>query len=50
MKYLLLAYGDRKKSGEARASYERALALTRQGPERRFMEGRLRELRSSGDV
>jgi RNA polymerase sigma-70 factor, ECF subfamily len=29
---------------EARASYERALALTRQEPERRFLEGRLGEL------
>ncbi|MFN0299459.1 MAG: RNA polymerase sigma factor [Burkholderiales bacterium] len=30
---------------EARASYERALALTRQEPERRFLERRLREFR-----
>lgn len=30
---------------EARASYERALALTRQEPERRFLEKRLAELR-----
>ena len=29
---------------DARASYERALELTQQGPERRFLEGRLREL------
>ena len=29
---------------EARASYERALALTQQGPERRFLEGRLAAL------
>jgi RNA polymerase sigma-70 factor, ECF subfamily len=29
---------------EARASYERALALTRQAPERRFLERRLAEL------
>ena len=29
---------------EARASYERALRLTRQGPERRFLERRLGEL------
>jgi RNA polymerase sigma-70 factor, ECF subfamily len=28
----------------ARASYERALALTRQEPERRFLERRLAEL------
>ncbi len=32
------------RTGEARASYERALALTQQEPERRFLEGRLREL------
>lgn len=30
--------------GEARASYEKALALTGQEPERRFLENRLREL------
>ncbi len=30
---------------EARVSYERAIALTRQGPERRFLERRLQELR-----
>jgi RNA polymerase sigma-70 factor (ECF subfamily) len=29
---------------EARAAYERALALTRQEPERRFLERRLAEL------
>jgi RNA polymerase sigma-70 factor (ECF subfamily) len=29
---------------DAKASYERALELTRQEPERRFLEGRLREL------
>jgi len=29
---------------EARVSYERALALTQQEPERRFLEKRLREL------
>jgi len=29
---------------EAREAYERALTLTHQGPERRFLEGRLREL------
>jgi RNA polymerase sigma-70 factor (ECF subfamily) len=33
------------KIAEARAAYERALALTRQAPERRFLEGRLRELK-----
>jgi RNA polymerase sigma-70 factor (ECF subfamily) len=32
-------------TAEARASYERALALTRQEPERRFLERRLGELR-----
>jgi RNA polymerase sigma-70 factor (ECF subfamily) len=31
-------------TGQARASYERALALTRQEPERRFLERRLAEL------
>jgi len=33
------------KTAEARASYERALALTRQEPERRFLERRLAELK-----
>ncbi|MGI8981309.1 MAG: RNA polymerase sigma factor [Pirellulaceae bacterium] len=33
------------KTAEARASYQRALALTQQEPERRFLEGRLAELR-----
>jgi RNA polymerase sigma-70 factor (ECF subfamily) len=33
------------KAAEARVSYERALALTRQAPERRFLENRLRELK-----
>jgi RNA polymerase sigma-70 factor (ECF subfamily) len=33
------------KTAEARASYERALALTRQEPERRFLERRLSELK-----
>ena len=32
------------RAAEARASYERALALTRQEPERRFLERRLKEL------
>jgi RNA polymerase sigma-70 factor (ECF subfamily) len=32
------------RTAEARASFERALSLTRQEPERRFLEGRLREL------
>jgi len=32
------------KTRDARISYERALALTRQAPERRFLERRLREL------
>jgi RNA polymerase sigma-70 factor (ECF subfamily) len=33
------------RSDDARTSYERALALSRQGPERRFFERRLAELR-----
>jgi RNA polymerase sigma-70 factor (ECF subfamily) len=33
------------KTADARAAYERALELTRQEPERRFLERRLRELR-----
>ncbi len=33
------------KAGDARASYERALDLTRQEPQRRFLERRLAELR-----
>ena len=33
------------KTGDARASYERALRLTRQEPQRRFLERRLAELR-----
>jgi RNA polymerase sigma-70 factor (ECF subfamily) len=33
------------KADEARVSYERALALTRQAPERRFIEGRLQQLK-----
>jgi RNA polymerase sigma-70 factor (ECF subfamily) len=32
------------RSADARSSYERALALTRQEPERRLIERRLREL------
>lgn len=32
------------RTDEARAGYQRALSLTRQGPERRFLERRLREL------
>jgi RNA polymerase sigma-70 factor (ECF subfamily) len=32
------------RTAEARAAYQQALALTRQEPERRFLEGRLREL------
>ena len=32
------------KSAEARAAYQRALALTRQEPVRRFLEGRLESL------
>jgi RNA polymerase sigma-70 factor (ECF subfamily) len=34
------------RTAEARSSYERALALTRQEPERRFLERRLAELRT----
>ena len=34
------------RTADARASYERALALTRQEPERRFLERRLTELRA----
>ena len=32
------------KTGDARVSYERALALTRQEPQRRFLQRRLAEL------
>jgi RNA polymerase sigma-70 factor, ECF subfamily len=32
------------RTADARASYERALALTRQEPERRFLERRIAEL------
>jgi RNA polymerase sigma-70 factor (ECF subfamily) len=32
------------RADEARTSYERALELTKQGPERRFLERRLAEL------
>jgi len=35
------------RTADARAAYERALALARQGPERRFLERRLAELRES---
>jgi RNA polymerase sigma-70 factor (ECF subfamily) len=34
------------RTAEARASYQRAIELARQEPERRFLEGRLRELAS----
>jgi RNA polymerase sigma-70 factor (ECF subfamily) len=34
-----------ERTAEARTSYERALALTQQEPERRFLERRLDELR-----
>jgi RNA polymerase sigma-70 factor (ECF subfamily) len=37
------------RTSEARKSYERALALTHQGPERRFLEGRLRQLRGKAE-
>jgi len=33
------------RTGEARAAYERALSLTQQGPERRFLQGRLADLK-----
>jgi RNA polymerase sigma-70 factor (ECF subfamily) len=36
------------KTAEARASYQRALELTRQAPERRFLERRLSELKDEG--
>jgi RNA polymerase sigma-70 factor (ECF subfamily) len=36
------------KTAEARVSYERALALTRQEPERRFLERRLAGLKANG--
>ncbi len=32
------------KTAEAKAAYQQALGLTRQEPERRFLEGRLKEL------
>ena len=35
------------RTAEARASYERALALTRQEPERRFLQRRLDELKDA---
>jgi RNA polymerase sigma-70 factor (ECF subfamily) len=35
------------RTADARASFERALALTRQGPERRFLERRLEEMAAS---
>jgi RNA polymerase sigma-70 factor (ECF subfamily) len=35
------------KNAEARASYQRALALARQEPERRFLERRLAELHTT---
>jgi RNA polymerase sigma-70 factor (ECF subfamily) len=34
------------KTAEARISYRRAIGLARQEPERRFLEGRLRELQT----
>ena len=36
------------RKSEARLSYERALALTRQEPERRFLERRLAEIKAEG--
>lgn len=38
------------KSGEARRSYQRALELTEQEPQRRFIEKRLHELNSNMQV
>jgi RNA polymerase sigma-70 factor (ECF subfamily) len=38
-----------ERAADAKASYERALALTRQEPERRFLERRLAELGRKGD-
>ncbi|HEX6827618.1 MAG TPA: RNA polymerase sigma factor [Burkholderiales bacterium] len=38
------------KTAEARASYERALALSRQEPERRFLERRLAELEGKSEA
>jgi RNA polymerase sigma-70 factor (ECF subfamily) len=37
------------RTAQAKASYERALALTRQEPERRFLERRLAELKAEGE-
>jgi RNA polymerase sigma-70 factor (ECF subfamily) len=37
-------YRQLGKTNLARTSYERALSLTRQGPERRFLENRLKDL------
>jgi len=37
------------KKSEARVSYERALALARQEPERRFLERRLAEIKAEGE-
>jgi RNA polymerase sigma-70 factor (ECF subfamily) len=36
------------KTAEARASYQRALELTQQEPERRFLERRLSQLKAEG--
>jgi RNA polymerase sigma-70 factor, ECF subfamily len=33
------------RTAEARASYQKALALTQQGPERQFLQGRIRQLK-----
>jgi RNA polymerase sigma-70 factor (ECF subfamily) len=38
------------RTAEAIAAYEQALALVSQGPERRFIEGRLDELRKGGET
>jgi RNA polymerase sigma-70 factor (ECF subfamily) len=39
-------YRKTGRKNEARASWERALALAQQDPERRFIERKLRELRA----
>ena len=40
------AYSRAFQTARVRASYQRALELTRQEPQRRFLERRLRELES----
>jgi RNA polymerase sigma-70 factor (ECF subfamily) len=38
------------RTAEARASYEKALALTQQGPERQFLQERIRQLKEKRGV